>query len=409
MTEDNGHCGESAADRIWREREKPDLAAVIEAIKRAAYQEGWNDREADLIAGANRIAPQPDLAAPAPISMVLHCPACGKQHIDEATEEWDNPPHRSHLCLFCGRIWRPADVPTMGVAAILTKGANDSPAVEKPDLAAPADVEGVIEKLLAPVRRWHFHGDHEWQDESPAPELHREAAAVLRTLAAENAALRGELKPFVDLAAAVLDPKSPDYKEWLRESKDWMVVFSFGGPSITLGHLRALFSSSSSLMRPTETGEIAALRRENSELRLAICGGEDAPGYADSLSVETILGVLRDNYASWRRDSELAWDGETANSWKARAQAAEAKLAAAEGVLDWFSAQHSLSLEWYRPVYGDDDDDAREWRVYRESGPINDREWEMVGAGDDALKAILDARQTIEGVIAASSIRKEPG
>jgi len=92
-----------------------------------------------------------------PIDMVLHCPACGQQHIDaprlagdadappHPTEgmsheeaqpfidaladyeaSWTNPPHRSHLCHHCGHIWRPADVPTNGVAQIKTRGKNDS-------------------------------------------------------------------------------------------------------------------------------------------------------------------------------------------------------------------------------------------------------------------------------------------
>ncbi len=62
-----------------------------------------------------------------PLPMVLHCPACGLQHIDEATEDWPNPPHRSHLCHGCGHIWRPADVPTTGVAAVRTRGKADGP------------------------------------------------------------------------------------------------------------------------------------------------------------------------------------------------------------------------------------------------------------------------------------------
>lgn len=77
----------------------------------------------------------------APIDMVLHCPACGMQHIDEPEDgvgefavgadgayrtRWTNPPHRSHLCRGCGHIWRPADVPTNGVAAVKTKGLADS-------------------------------------------------------------------------------------------------------------------------------------------------------------------------------------------------------------------------------------------------------------------------------------------
>lgn len=73
---------------------------------------------------------------PAPINMVLHCPKCGRQHIDAPDTDydphyeghmiWTNPPHRSHLCHGCGWIWRPADVPTNGVAAVKTKGKADS-------------------------------------------------------------------------------------------------------------------------------------------------------------------------------------------------------------------------------------------------------------------------------------------
>lgn len=93
-----------------------------------------------------------------PIKMILHCPACGKQHIDEPEPEevvcnpigvieawtnpphrshgawnmaavkgvWTNPPHRSHLCNGCGHIWRPADVPTTGVREIVTRGNADT-------------------------------------------------------------------------------------------------------------------------------------------------------------------------------------------------------------------------------------------------------------------------------------------
>jgi hypothetical protein len=82
-----------------------------------------------------------------------------------------------------------------------------------------------------------------------------------------------------------------------------------------------------------QAAEIERLRAERDGLHLAICGGEDAPGYAASLSHETVLKVLSDNYESARRDSQLAWDGETANTWKARALAAESSLDEAVGVL----------------------------------------------------------------------------
>lgn len=61
-----------------------------------------------------------------PIPMVLFCPQCFAQHVDEATETWANPPHRSHLCHNCGCIWRPCDWPTVGVKAVQTRGGADT-------------------------------------------------------------------------------------------------------------------------------------------------------------------------------------------------------------------------------------------------------------------------------------------
>lgn len=61
---------------------------------------------------------------PDPIPMLLFCPACGMQHIDEG--RWAREiVHRSHLCASCEHVWRQADVPTIGVAAITTEGAAD--------------------------------------------------------------------------------------------------------------------------------------------------------------------------------------------------------------------------------------------------------------------------------------------
>jgi hypothetical protein len=63
--------------------------------------------------------------------------------------------------------------------------------------------------------------------------------------------------------------------------------------------------------------------------------------------------------------------------------------------LDWFSTQRRLSLDFHAPMYGDDDDQNEEWRVSLESGPINDREWDIVGRGKSAAEAILAARAAI--------------
>lgn len=63
-----------------------------------------------------------------PIGMLLWCPTCHAQHIDapDPATGWTNPPHRSHLCHNCGTVWRPADVPTSGLAAIATRGEADT-------------------------------------------------------------------------------------------------------------------------------------------------------------------------------------------------------------------------------------------------------------------------------------------
>ena len=89
-----------------------------------------------------------------PIDMVLYCPNCGFQHVDKPgmssefdDHTWTNPPHKSHLCHRCGHVWRPADVPTNGVAAITTRGQNDSPLVTP--VIVPKNLAGDYEKAYA--------------------------------------------------------------------------------------------------------------------------------------------------------------------------------------------------------------------------------------------------------------------
>lgn len=68
-------------------------------------------------------------AQPEPIEaerLVLHCPACGKQHLDVLESDgvdWSKKPHRKHLCkntpegpnTGCGHLWRPKETNTVGV------------------------------------------------------------------------------------------------------------------------------------------------------------------------------------------------------------------------------------------------------------------------------------------------------
>lgn len=135
--------------------------------------DGWSDREDLIVVGPfGRLVPEP-------IDVVLHCPKCGLQHIDApeparyATasntasvrkgfemggyelnpNRWDNPPHRSHLCAGCGHLWRPADVPTNGVAAVKTRGKNDSPIVSRSTERAGRDRAGMLLVSEAALRQ----------------------------------------------------------------------------------------------------------------------------------------------------------------------------------------------------------------------------------------------------------------
>jgi len=91
------------------------------------------------------------------LNQLVFCPACHKQHVDKpepcrmcdgtgkrsysmpgifingaecsscnGTGQWTNPPHKSHTCHYCGKVFRLADFPTNGVAVIQTVGKDDT-------------------------------------------------------------------------------------------------------------------------------------------------------------------------------------------------------------------------------------------------------------------------------------------
>lgn len=161
------YCADAARTRMlwaaWRDR--GELARRLQPARVShtdASVDAMQSKMADLgfvvpvrvisegMLAAIAAAPAAEGGQPEPIRMVLHCPRCHVQHIDEPDERtpgWNNPPHRSHLCHACGCIWRPADVPTMGVASTETRGKADTWSPAHP---APESREADEEKCNAP-------------------------------------------------------------------------------------------------------------------------------------------------------------------------------------------------------------------------------------------------------------------
>lgn len=65
----------------------------------------------------------------APIPMLLWCTACGNRHIDAGV--FATKTHHTHACQYCGHVWRPAIVPTVGVRFL--PGFKDESPINVPD------------------------------------------------------------------------------------------------------------------------------------------------------------------------------------------------------------------------------------------------------------------------------------
>jgi len=87
------------------------------------------------------------------IDMVLYCPKCGMQHIDEPYSEWTNPPHRSHLCAGCGHIWRPSDTATNGVLRTASgKDADTVPSMQVEQESPSPGLQDSIDELRKQIK-----------------------------------------------------------------------------------------------------------------------------------------------------------------------------------------------------------------------------------------------------------------
>ncbi len=95
-----------------------EVAAVVRALTKqrestAFWEQQFNHEREEV----KRLAAQvKELQAPIP--MLLACPDCAVQHVDEG--EWATRPHHIHLCEACGHMWGPAVRATVGVRSLST-------------------------------------------------------------------------------------------------------------------------------------------------------------------------------------------------------------------------------------------------------------------------------------------------
>lgn len=105
----------------WREFDHPDHPGDPLRRSRGRFCARCGARDHELAAEApcpkprteERARAEAPAAKPAPVALVLTCPACGARHIDRGV--WATKPHHTHACQKCGLTWRPAVVDTVGV------------------------------------------------------------------------------------------------------------------------------------------------------------------------------------------------------------------------------------------------------------------------------------------------------
>lgn len=109
-----------------------------------------------------------------PIPMILHCPTCGMQHVDapDPAASWENPPHRSHKCGRCATIWRPADVATVGVLNIATRGQADDKGYPRREVAT------ALWASTKPFSWTAWSDEEDWCPETGAPSIAHFAGIV---------------------------------------------------------------------------------------------------------------------------------------------------------------------------------------------------------------------------------------
>lgn len=203
-----------------------------------------------------------------PIPMVLYCPKCGVQHCDSPNPRsgWTNPPHCSHRCESCGAVWRPADVPTIGVATIQTEGKDDSWRPGDKGEAAPAQASDekseafnsarTASVLKALVREseelfthWLYWVNGQAGDTPPVDKTRALLASVGETLG-KGARASSLKEALFELREQYALQDKPEFKADLESLRETVRVYE--------GEIKALREASQA-----QQTEIEALRREH--------------------------------------------------------------------------------------------------------------------------------------------------
>lgn len=132
-----------------------------------------------------------------PIPMRLLCPRCHELHVDAGV--FATKAHHTHACQFCGEVWRPAVVATVGVQFL--PGFKDEPPIEE---ACTQPVAGV-------ARDWQLQLDGvkiERQDMAAGWAVFSGTEGEDPTLRAFFPGQRGK-----DLATILLATKDPEEDE----------------------------------------------------------------------------------------------------------------------------------------------------------------------------------------------------
>jgi len=211
-----------------------------------------------------------------PIPMVLHCPKCGYQHVDEG--EWTTTFHRTHLCLRCKHEWRPAAINTVGILAL-------------PETSTVNQDEIILHQEIEKAQVYFGYGadDNRWRPkESAVDALIRELNdAKASRDAAENQCASAERE------LNALDISTAKLRAALEAVHSWIVCYAIASPEDMARGAVAIEKQVQEALATTQEFLPAAPRHP---LNCLVC---KIPGIIETGNVWNDRLDFQDTYAQW--------------------------------------------------------------------------------------------------------------